>query len=174
MNREEFDAVRTNVHAALEKMSLPPDAKVVLGLIAEIVLSVARTGAGKTQRPADCACEPPRARTEDAVPQAAPQAPEVHRKDSLSLHHREPRPLGPMIAEELARESRRASDNIGEVVDLVMQVGAPPEPVCAAVHEYLVQHVALEQRLVQSLLDIPRGRPAPSKGRASRRTGEAS
>lgn len=174
MNREEFDAVRTNVHAALEKMSLPPDAKVVLGLIAEIVLSVARTGAGKAQRPADGAREPSRVQTEDAVPQAALQAPGVHSKDSLSLHHREPRPLGPMLAEELARESRRASDNIGEVVDLVMQVGAPPEPVCAAVHEYLVQHVALEQRLVQSLLDIPRGRPAPSKSRASRRTGEVS
>lgn len=124
MNREEFDVVRTNVHAALEKMSLPPDAKVVLGLIAEIILSVARTGAGKTQRPADGACEPPRAHPEDTVPHAGPRAPEEHRKDRLSLH-REPRPLGPMIAEDLARESKRAGDNIGDVVDLVMQVGAP-------------------------------------------------
>lgn len=178
MNREDFDTMKSSVHTALDKMTIAPDAKVVLGLIAEIILSVAKASNEKStpQTSGDEAHpqgsvdkDPPPAPSNDTTP----HTPDPRDNELLALVHHAVRRAEPTIEEDLLRESRRANDNLGEVARLVTQAGAAPELIRTVVHEYLVQHVALEQRLVQSLLDIPRGRPAPAKVRVARRVSGA-
>lgn len=174
MNRRELEELKHCVDVALTKLTIPSDAKVVLGLVTEIAVWFATSGAGEKQ---------PQAR-EDADlllkfrnEQGRHGVTNDERRPGEAAHQilaavRDAvEPEEPAIDEELRQESERANDNLTRIARLVIQRGASPELVRAAVREYLVQHVALEQRHVQDLLDIPRGRAVPSKVRVARRVG---
>lgn len=142
MNRN-VEAAQQLVDAALTKLEMPEGLRRHVKQIAEIVILMVLQ---EPEEPTSYATE------EDLLPPMLTREVEAPREPH--------QPSVNAIAEELTRDASRAIERITHAASLVTQAGASPTRVHKAVHDYLLNHLAIEQFLVQTLLDLPRDQHA--------------
>jgi hypothetical protein len=144
MDNKNMEAAQRLVDAALTKLEMPEELKRVVKQIAEIVILTA------LQEP-----DEPHA---DAASSSHPIEELFHRH----VHSEEPRaattdtPPESALRDELTRDYWRAIENITHAVSMTTQAGASPTRAHAAVRDYLLGRLALEQSLIHTLLELPR------------------
>jgi len=144
MDNRNVEAAQRLVDAALTKLEMPEELRRVVKQIAELVIL---TALQEPEEPhADAAASPPH--EDEPLPPYTPS--EQSRGATIDA------PPEPTIHDELTRDNWRAIENITYAASLTTQAGASPTRAHAAVRDYLLGRLALEQSLIHTLLELPR------------------